>query len=67
MRTTYHKWSESELNYLQSHYQSSTDEELANSLSQMTGSSITTAMIRRQRKKLSIAKPKGRRKRIGVV
>ncbi len=38
------------------------DLELEGKLSQMSNSNVTTSMIRRQRRKLGIVKPKGRRK-----
>jgi site-specific DNA-adenine methylase len=64
MRTNYHKWTHQELDYLANNYKNLTDTEMAKTMSNMLGVDITTAMIRRQRKKLSIAKPKGRRKKV---
>jgi hypothetical protein len=37
--------------------------ELAAKLSQMTGENISTAMIRRQRRKFGVVKPRGRKKK----
>jgi hypothetical protein len=67
MRNSYHKWTPQELEYLSNNHQSLTDSEMAKTLSGMVGVEITTAMIRRQRKKLSISKPKGRRKKTQVA
>lgn len=61
MRTSYHKWTESELQYLRDHHLSLSDEEIAANLSKIVGGSITTAMIRRQRRKLTLKKSRGRR------
>jgi hypothetical protein len=67
MRNSYHKWTSQELEYLSNNHQNLTDSEMAKTLSGMVGVEITTAMIRRQRKKLSISKPKGRRKKTQVA
>lgn len=67
MRNTYHKWTSQELEYLSGNHTNFTDSELATTLSSMVGTPITTAMVRRQRKKLSITKPKGRRKKHQIV
>lgn len=67
MRNSYHKWTSQELEYLSNNHQNLTDTEMAKTLSSMVGVEITTAMIRRQRKKLSISKPKGRRKKTETV
>jgi hypothetical protein len=40
------------------------DETLAKELTTMTGQSITTAMVRRQRRKLSLKKDRGRPRKI---
>lgn len=58
---TYKKWAESELEFIRNNQQLLSDDELAAKLGQMTGSGVTTAMVRRQRRKLGIQKPKGRR------
>jgi hypothetical protein len=63
MRNNYHKWTANELDYLSNNHKNFTDTEIAKTLSNMLGVEITTAMVRRQRKKLSIIKPKGRRKK----
>jgi len=58
---TYKKWTEAELDFIRNNQQLLSDDEMAAKLGQMTGSGVTTAMIRRQRRKLGIQKPKGRR------
>ena len=60
---TYKKWSDAELGFVRDNISILTDTELANKLSTMTGENITTGMVRRQRRKLGIAKARGRRKK----
>lgn len=65
---TYKKWTDAELQFVKDNLNSLADKELANKLSTMTGENITQAMIRRQRRKLGVNKPRGRpRKVINVV
>ena len=59
---TYKKWQNSELEFIKQNKDSMSDVELAGKLTQMSNSNVTTSMIRRQRRKLGIVKPKGRRK-----
>lgn len=61
---TYKKWSDAELGFVRDNISVLSDGELANKLSSMTGENITTGMVRRQRRKLGIAKARGRRKKI---
>ena len=63
----YKKWTEAELKFIDDNQVLLSDEELSAKLSQMTGQTITTSMIRRQRRKLGIKKPKGRRPKNRVV
>ncbi len=56
----YKKWSPSETEFIQNNHVVLCDENLAVKLSEMTGQSITTAMVRRQRRKLAIKKARGR-------
>jgi hypothetical protein len=56
----YKKWTDTEIDYINNNYQILNDEVLAAKLTQMTGQNITTAMVRRQRRKLQIKKPRGR-------
>lgn len=60
---TYKKWTNSEIDYIQNNHTLLCDEALAAKLSQMTGQNISTAMIRRQRRKLSLKKSRGRPKK----
>jgi len=56
----YKKWTNTEVDYINNNYKLLNDESLAAKLTQMTGQNITTAMVRRQRRKLAIKKPRGR-------
>jgi hypothetical protein len=56
----YKKWTNAELDFLSNNHALLNDGELANKLSQMSGENVTTAMVRRQRRKLSIKKQRGR-------
>lgn len=57
---TYKKWNDSEVEFIKNNHVSMPDEVLAVKLSQMTGQNVTTAMVRRQRRKLSLKKSRGR-------
>lgn len=57
---TYRKWGQMELDFIKNNFNAVSDDILAAKLSEMTNSSITTPMIRRQRRKLGIQKPRGR-------
>jgi hypothetical protein len=59
----YKRWSDAELQYIKDNLASFSDIELAQKLSQMTGETVSCSMIRRQRRKLGISKPRGRRKK----
>ena len=59
----YKKWTESELSFLRDNHTIMNDIELGAKLSQITGQNISTAMIRRQRRKLNIKKSRGRPKK----
>ena len=59
----YKKWTDTELSYIQDNHSLLCDESLASSLSKITGSPISTAMVRRQRRKLSLKKSRGRPKK----
>lgn len=60
---TYKKWNDAELQYIKDNLTSFSDQELSSKLSSMTGETITTSMVRRQRRKLGVNKPRGRRKK----
>ena len=64
---TYKKWQNSELEFIKQNKDSMSDVELATKLSQISNSNVTTSMIRRQRRKLGIVKPKGRRKQFIAI
>lgn len=49
----YKKWTNAELDYINNNHTLLCDEGLAASLSKMTGETISTAMVRRQRRKTS--------------
>jgi hypothetical protein len=61
----YKKWTESELGFVRENHNTMNDLELSAKLSQMTGQNISTAMIRRQRRKLNIKKQRGRPRKNG--
>ncbi len=62
----YKKWSNAELDFIQNNHNLLCDEALASKLSQMTSQNISTAMVRRQRRKLSLKKSRGRPKKVVV-
>jgi hypothetical protein len=61
----YKKWSNTELEFVKENYNTMNDLELSTKLSQITGQNISTAMIRRQRRKLNIKKQRGRPRKNG--
>ena len=62
MSKSYKKWTEAELNFIRENSSSMKDSEMAVKLSQITGTTdISVAMVRRQRRKLNLAKTRGRR------
>ena len=63
----YKKWTQTELDFIQNNQKVYSDQELAAKLTQICGQNVTTAMVRRQRRKLHIEKPKGRRPKNRVV
>lgn len=64
---TYKKWTQHEIDYIVNHHASLRDEQIAETLSQISGDTITTSMIRRQRRKLSIKKNRGRPKKFTSI
>lgn len=60
---TYKRWNDNELQYIKDNISGFSDDELAKKLSEMTGETVTYGMIRRQRRKLGVSKPRGRRKK----
>jgi hypothetical protein len=62
MSKTYKKWSKEELEFINNNSQLMKDEEIAVYLNKTDSNrQITVGMVRRQRRKLSIVKPRGRR------
>lgn len=57
---TYKKWTDTEIDYIRNNHSIICDEQLAAKLSEITGQTVSTAMIRRQRRKLNLSKPRGR-------
>ena len=64
---TYKKWLSTELDFIRNNEDLFNDEQLGVKLSQMTGQNITTAMVRRQRRKLSLKKSRGRPRKEKIV
>ena len=60
---TYKRWNDNELQYIKDNIAGFSDDELAKKVSEMTGETVTYGMIRRQRRKLGVSKPRGRRKK----
>jgi hypothetical protein len=63
----YKKWTSTEIDYIQNNHTLLCDEALASKLSQITGQNVTTAMVRRQRRKLALKKARGRPKKNKIV
>lgn len=62
MSKTYKKWTKEELEFVVNNAKNMKDEEIAQYLNKIDGSRvITVGMVRRQRRKLDIVKPRGRR------
>lgn len=62
MSKNYKKWTKEELEFIVNNAKTMKDEEIAQYLNKTDGSNtITVGMVRRQRRKLSIVKPRGRK------
>lgn len=62
MSKTYKKWTKEELDFIANNSTGMKDEEIAAYLNKLDGTrAITIGMVRRQRRKLSIKKPRGRK------
>lgn len=62
MPKTYKKWTKEEMDFVANNSKNMKDEEIAAYLNKIDGSRvITVGMVRRQRRKMSISKPRGRR------
>jgi hypothetical protein len=60
---TYKRWNDAELQFIRDNLNNFSDTELATKLSEMTGEAVSYGMIRRQRRKIGVSKPRGRRKK----
>ena len=60
----YKKWGTGERDFIQNNYTLLSDGEMALRLSEMSNTSISVAMVRRQRRKLMIKKERGRPRKI---
>lgn len=60
---TYKKWTDAEIQFIRDNLKVLSDEELAVKLSEMTKETVTYGMVRRQRRKIGVSKPRGRRKK----
>jgi hypothetical protein len=63
----YKKWTGTEVEFISNNHASMNDESLAKELAQMTGQNITVAMVRRQRRKLSLKKSRGRPRKVANI
>lgn len=57
----YKKWTDSDREFIKNNADKIDDIELASRLSEITSTQISVSMIRNQRKKLEIKKPRGRK------
>ena len=60
MNKIYRKWQPEDIEFIEKNYIQMTDQNIAITLSKITGYNITVDMIRRQRRKLNLSRPKGR-------
>jgi hypothetical protein len=68
MSKTYKKWSKEELEFINNNSSSMKDDEIASYLNKTDSTrSITIGMVRRQRRKLNIVKPRGRKPSVKTV
>ena len=63
----YKKWTNTETDFISNNHKIMNDETLAKELSQMVGQDVTTAMIRRQRRKLNLKKERGRPRKNSTI
>ena len=68
MSKTYKKWTKEEMDFVANNSKNMKDEEIATYLNKIDGSRvITVGRVRRQRRKLSISKPRGRRPSVSNI
>tara|TARA_B100002019_G_scaffold73571_1_gene63553 strand:- start:8416 stop:8610 length:195 start_codon:yes stop_codon:yes gene_type:complete len=60
MNKIYRKWQPEDIEFIEKNYTQMTDQDIAITLSKITGYNISVDMIRRQRRKLNLSRPKGR-------
>lgn len=60
----YKKWTNDETDYIKSYHSTTPDEDLAQKLSALSSQTVTKSMIRRQRRKLHLSKPRGRPRKV---
>jgi len=63
----YKKWQPNELEFIQANQNSFNDETMALKLSEISGQNVTRSMVRRQRRKLSIKKARGRPRKADIL
>lgn len=64
---SYKKWTDAEIQFIHDNIGIFSDHDLAAKLSGMTGENISTAMVRRQRRKLGVQKKRGRPRKHKIV
>jgi len=62
MNKTYKRWADSDLDFIKNNYDKMTDKEMSETLTKISGQSISISMIRRQRRKLQLGRKRGRPK-----
>lgn len=68
MSKTYKKWTKEEMEFIANNSGNMKDDEIAAYLNKLDGTrAITVGMVRRQRRKLAIKKPRGRRPNVNKV
>lgn len=60
MNKVYRKWQPADIEFIEKNHTKMTDQAIAVTLSKITGCNISIDMIRRQRRKLKLSRPKGR-------
>lgn len=60
MNRLYRRWRDEDVEFIKDNYIKMTDNSIAVTLSRITGDNISTDMIRRQRRKYRLSRPKGR-------
>lgn len=60
MHKKHRKWKEEDVEFIRNNYTAMSDGVIAITLSKITGSNISAAMVRQQRRRLKLEKPKGR-------